>query len=121
MEQSKSLRNLNDELGHFYGTESYYRHASRLVYTDGVQHVAETFGAYWLLDEILFFITPKFKEQEEFQVWKLEREIDSKFKITCDDGNGNILMSKTISFSDFDADIVTFFFENDTLCLPSER
>jgi len=36
----------------FSGTENYYQHSSRLVYTDGVKHLVENAGAYWLLDII---------------------------------------------------------------------
>jgi hypothetical protein len=32
------------------GTTGYYRHASRLVYSDGVRYLAEHAACYWLLD-----------------------------------------------------------------------
>ena len=42
------------DLRHFTGTESWFRHAlvRDILYTEGVQYVAEQGGAYWLLDEI---------------------------------------------------------------------
>ena len=42
------------DLAQFTGTEQWYRHAINraVLYTDGAKYVADTAGAYWLLDEI---------------------------------------------------------------------
>ncbi len=42
------------DLGQFIGTQELYRHrlVKKIVYTEGVQYVAEHGGAYWLIDEI---------------------------------------------------------------------
>ena len=42
------------DLSQFTGTENWYRHNlnTDILYTDGAKYVAETAGAYWLLDEI---------------------------------------------------------------------
>jgi len=42
------------DLAQFTGSENWYRHGinRNVLYTDGVQHVAERGGAFWLLDEI---------------------------------------------------------------------
>ena len=42
------------ELQQFTGTEQWFRHGlnRKVLYTDGVQYVAEQAGAYWLVDEI---------------------------------------------------------------------
>lgn len=42
------------DLRQFTGSENFYRHAlvRSILYTDGVQYVAETGGAYWLIDAI---------------------------------------------------------------------
>ncbi|MCK1641666.1 hypothetical protein IVA95_30015 [Bradyrhizobium sp. 157] len=42
------------DLAHFTGTAEWYRHGlnRRMLYTDGVQYLAEKGGAYWLLDKI---------------------------------------------------------------------
>jgi hypothetical protein len=41
-------------LRQFTGTENWYRHGlvRSVLYTDGAKYVAESAGAYWLLDEI---------------------------------------------------------------------
>jgi len=36
----------------FTGTEHYYQHSPKLVYTDGVKHLVQNADAYWLLDLI---------------------------------------------------------------------
>ncbi len=42
------------DLSQFTGTEQWYQHGinRKVLFTDGAKHVAETAGAYWLLDEI---------------------------------------------------------------------
>lgn len=114
---------LEEQLCGFTGTEQYYRHLSGLVYTDGVQFLAETYSTYWLLDLILFANQPK--EIDEFQVWKLERVYKSEptdgFTLVCEDGNKEILMTRDIPFSDFTCDSVTLWFANGVLYLPSEH
>ena len=60
------------ELGQFTGTEQRYLHqiARGLLYTDGVQFVAERAGAYWLLDEVALVQRGEpALDGEEFQVW----------------------------------------------------
>ena len=79
------------DLAQFTGSENWYRHGinRNVLYTDGVQYVAEHGGAHWLLDEIAI-IQPYHKAvaAEEFQVWKLAVRPDRSATLTCDDGNG---------------------------------
>ena len=92
------------DLTQFTGSENWYRHGinRNVLYTDGAQHVAEHGGAYWLLDEIAI-IQPynKAVAAEEFQVWKLALRPDRTATLTCDDGNGNIVFTKEIEYTDF--------------------
>lgn len=108
------------ELNQFTGTEKYYRHwARRLVYTEGVQFVAEKMGAYWLLDVIASY-QPGLQDQE-FQVWILEKSGD-EYRVVCSDGNDNILITQIIPSTDFHEDLMPFklFCCNNTILLPSE-
>ncbi len=93
------------DLRQFTGSENWYRHAlvRSVLYTDGAQYLAEHGGAYWLLDEIaLAQRHNKRVAGEEFQFWKLAVNLDKhKAVLTCDDGNGNIVFSKRIPFTDF--------------------
>jgi hypothetical protein len=111
------------DLDQFYGTENYYKHpfSKTITYTDGVQFVAERAGAYWLLDKII--LAQKFQPlvaAEEFQVWKLVVAEDSAV-LTCDDGNGNIVYTKQIEYTDFPLDEIEIWLTNDVMLLPSEN
>jgi hypothetical protein len=78
------------DLTQFTGTEHWYRHGlvRHVVYTDGVKYVADTGGAYWLIDEIA--LAREFDDRlatEPLQVWTLAVSENSSAKLTCDDGN----------------------------------
>ena len=78
------------DLIQFTGSEHWYRHAMvrDILYTDGVKYVAETGGAYWLLDEIaLAQRFDKLIAAEEFQLWKLKVNPDHSATLICEDGD----------------------------------
>ena len=78
-------------LAQFTGSQNFYRHSlvREVLYTEGVEYVAETAGAYWLLDEIAlaqrYIISVK---REDFQVWDLKVDTAQAGVLTCGDGNG---------------------------------
>jgi hypothetical protein len=120
--QNKKTLSATD-LAQFTGTEQWYRHSINrtVLYTDGVRYVVEHGQAYWLLDEIAL-IQPFDKSiaAEEFQVWKLEVQPDKTATLTCDDGNGLLVFSKEIPYTDFPLETITLYFANDVIHLPSE-
>jgi hypothetical protein len=78
-------------------------------------------GAYWLIDEIA--LAQRYKKSvgaEKFQLWKLTVKQDHTATLTCDDGNGNVVYSKRIPFTDFPLEEMAFYFTNKTILLPSE-
>jgi hypothetical protein len=111
------------DLLQFTGTGQWYRHSlnRKVLFTDGAKYVADTAGAYWLLDEIAL-IQPydAAVAAEAFQVWKLKVTPDSRALLTCENGNGKAVFSKDISFTDFPLDEIIFYFCNNTILLPSE-
>jgi hypothetical protein len=110
------------DLAHFTGSEQVYRHSlmRNMLYTEGVQYLAEKAGAYWLLDKVATMqLEPRVKA-EEFQAWKL-KVADSKATLTCEDGNGNIVHKEEIEFTDFPLDHIDLWVENHVIMLPSER
>lgn len=113
------------DLVQFTGSENWYRHGlnRNILYTDGAQYVAETGGAYWLLDEIaLANLYERAVKAEEFQVWTLTRnQTDNGALLTCGDGNGNTVYSKEIEFTDFPLPTVKLWCEEGTILLPSEH
>lgn len=110
-----------DDLAGFIGTEHYYPHSllRHILYTDGVQFLAEKAGAYWLIDKIATLqLEPKIKA-EEFQLWKLVVKDDAGI-LTCDDGDGRIVHKEEIGFTDFPLDEISIFFADNVIHLPSE-
>ena len=121
MTDTKTLT--RDDLIQFTGSEHWYRHAMvrDVLYTDGVQYVAETAGAYWLIDEITFAQRfDKLLAAEEFQLWKLNVNTDHTATLTCEDGNGGVVFTKAIEYADFPLAEITLYFMNNTILLPSE-
>jgi hypothetical protein len=75
----------------------------------------------WLLDEIA--LTQRYTGRvagKEFQVWTLKVKDDRTAKPTCDDGNGNVVYSKPIPFTDFPLEEISLYYCNKTILLPSE-
>ena len=86
-----------------------------------MQYVAETAGAYWLVDEIAFAQTVPAVAAEGFQHWKLTVDTaKSNAVLTCDDGNDHVVFTKEITFTDFPLDEIRFYFTDNTILLPSE-
>jgi len=110
------------ELAQFTGSENWYRHAINrtVLFTDGAKYVADRAGAYWLLDEIAISQLDACIAAEEFQVWRLAVNADQTSALTCDDGNGRVVFSKEIGFTDFPANGITLWFTNNTILLPRE-
>jgi hypothetical protein len=111
------------DLAQFTGSESWYRHGINraVLFTDGAKYVADQAGAYWLLDEIAI-IQPHDARvaAEEFQVWRLAVNVDHTGVLTCDDGNGRVVFSERLEYTDFPPDGITLYFTNNTILLPSE-
>jgi hypothetical protein len=111
-------------LSQFTGSEHWYRHGlvPSITFTDGAKYVADAAGAYWLLDEIA--LAQRFDQRvaaEEFQVWKLTVNPDSTAALVCEDGNDNVVCTKSIPFTDFPIQGVTLWFCNNVIYLPSEH
>jgi hypothetical protein len=112
------------DLSQFTGSENWYRHGinRNILFTDGAKYVADHGGAYWLLDEIAIIqLYERRVAAEEFQVWKFTVRPDRKATLTCDDGNGKIVFTKEIEYTDFPLDEITLWFANDVIYLPSEH
>lgn len=111
------------DLKQFTGSEFWYRHGlvRTVVFTDGAKYVADQGGAYWLLDEIA--LAQRFEKRvsgEEFQLWKLTVKKDNTATLVCEDGNGRVVYSKPIPYTDFPLDEISLYFTNNTILLPSE-
>ena len=119
------MTNANDNFGNANGSENFYNpslpfRGRGLLYTDGVKSMAETCGAYWLIDLVVSYQgTPKINLQR-FQVWELKRKKENAFSILATDGNKNRITSQQIPFSDFPYDTATLWLVDGRLMLPAE-
>jgi len=110
------------ELGQFTGTLKWYRHGlvRNVLFTDGAKCVADEAGAYWLLDEIaLAQVAEKRVAREAFQLWRLD-VAGTEATLTCEDGNGCVVLTKSIPFTDFPAPGIRLYCCDSTIMLPSE-
>jgi hypothetical protein len=119
-------------LPQFIGTEHYHQWSilfQRMYLSDGAKYVADSCGAYWLMDIIASTQHLKvMKENAEFQVWRL-RYIESShsWQVTCTDGgrfhgNNALLYKQNIPYSDFPLpEGVEIWVEQNVLLLPSEH
>lgn len=106
---------IENDLKQFTGTEQYHRHFMGGLFTDGVDYMAENFGAYWLLD-IIF----SYQRKEPFQVWELKVENDKGTVTMVEDTDCPILVRQEIPFTDFPLPYFKLWLCDGVLLLPSE-
>lgn len=97
------------------GSEDFHRHtlARRMVYTNGVRYVAETCGAWWLVDAIASYIaTTKRVQAEDFQVWTLHVAGESGAELVCTNGNEGApaIARQKMGYTDFPRELLPFRF-----------
>lgn len=115
-----NTQELKAALANYYGSGTFYRHDlnRRMLYTEGAQAFAELAGAYWFLDIAATELFALLKD-EDFLTVILHVE-GTKAKITADDGNGKVLWSRSIDWTDCPEGEWKFFFTGNVLMLPSE-
>src|SRR4051812_41662255 len=64
------------ELAQFTGTTQYFKNWLGLLFTEGVKHLADQAGAYWLVDAIASWQPEASKIDREFQLWELTVDSD---------------------------------------------
>jgi hypothetical protein len=112
-EMSAEKVSLNGEFAGYTGTEEYFKHLFGIVYTDGVQAVAEKYKAYWLIDAVASH-QGKMKK-EPFQLWTLNGVLTMST-----DSDQPILVSQEIPFTDFPSGELKLYLCDGVLMLPSE-
>lgn len=88
------------DLAQFSGTDHYYRYYDLLL-TDGTKYLAENAGCYWLMDLVWSHaMEKKWFGKEDFITCKLSVH-ETVGEVVFEDGNGSVLASQHISFTDF--------------------
>jgi len=132
---------LRARLQRFTGGGDQYRHFTGLVYTEGVQYLAEQAGAYWLIDAIASWQTRPKVRAAPFQIWRLKVHADrSATLIGAEDidEQGHPLHARTpvdrafgrwtrgalarqaIEWTDFPLEEIKLYLQHGVLMLPSE-
>jgi hypothetical protein len=111
-------------LQQFMGGGDQFRHITGLLYTEGVQHLAEEAGAYWLIDAIASYQGERVLRAprlREFQLWELEVK-DQKGVLTCrEDSDLEPVIRQEIEYTDFPLPEIKLYVEGGVLLLPSEH
>lgn len=136
MSNSKTEKLTQADLMQFTGDLERYRHPlnRRVIYTPGVQFLAEGAGAYWLIDVIAsYFGSPemmnaicKDRRLADLQFWRLDVNADNTARVTARaDTNVKPFITQEIGFTDFPLEFVEIWAAFDgrhwTLYLPSEH
>ena len=112
------------DLIQFTGSEHWYRIVTRwcaTFCTPTASSMSLRQPAPLAVNEITFAQRfDKLLAAEEFQSWKLTFNSDHTATLTCEDGNGGVVFTKAIEFSDFPLAEITLYFINNTILLPSE-
>lgn len=108
---------LEKSLVQFTGTEEWHRWSvlfRNALLTDGTKYLAETAGAYWLMDIIASWNKTDDKVMDEyFQVWRLEVHPDHSATITATDGNDNEIARQEIEYTDFPLQEIELYASNE--------
>ena len=119
---TKKPPTLLDNLAQFTGTERYYRINRKCVITDGAKYLADTAGAYWLMDAAAIYLM-ELGTDDWFVLVRLVVN-DSRAVLTLEDGNGAIRAQQEIPYTDFPLAEQTIYACWDSvhwvLMLPSE-
>lgn len=110
------------DLDQFIGTEQYWKHwMPGLVFTDGVKYLAETAGAFWLID-----IVASYRRKEPFQIWTLKvnkdhAEDEPMAVVTMqEDTYQPELVRQEIPYTDFPLDEIKLYLIDGILLLTTE-
>jgi hypothetical protein len=105
----KTKDEILNTLGDFTGTESYHRLYTNLLLTDGALYLAESCGAFWLMDVIWSYLGG-LPQDEHFLVVTLEVvDTSGVFKLADDIPAQNYSVTQEISYTNFPLDTITLY------------
>lgn len=119
METTLSSKEIRENLEQFHGTEHFYKHPlCNVIWTDGVQYILDSCNAHWLVSDVSIQCND-LRNKSEFIKVQLSCD-NGKGTLEYTNGNGNLLHIHEYHRTDFPLDIISFYFTNNTLLLPSE-
>ncbi|MEO8963803.1 MAG: DUF6876 family protein [Gammaproteobacteria bacterium] len=94
-----------EELNQFSGSEQFFKHGlnRKLVYTEGIQYLAEKTKCYWMIDVIALVFYPVLlkKHKDYFYSIKFIAREDKSGLFTVEDGNNNVHFTHRIKYTSF--------------------
>ncbi|ONG55724.1 hypothetical protein BKE38_08640 [Pseudoroseomonas deserti] len=121
------MSDLQTELAHFTGTTRWYRLDRRMLFTDGVKHLADRANCYWLLQLIGSFQHLQEVKRETWQSWKLTVTPDKEALIVMTNGRTpKTIVERRVEYTDFPLREMTLWVEEGdgeqmVILLPSEH
>lgn len=121
MTEKLTIEQLQHTLAHCTGTAQWYKDPfyPTMLYTDGIKLMAETAGAFWLVDYIGFNVYPM-----------LNKTAPYKIRFTSNEGKGTLSVWETgakepkfvypIEYTDFPQGSIEMYLMDNVLLLPSE-
>ena len=126
-QNKKSVAEILSGLSQFTGSEEYFKHwTGRLIFTEGVRYLAESCGAYLLIDIVARDPhKPKVRACGGFQLWEIKLTPGNKHMavVTCSaDSNTKPVVTQRIEYTDFTLpDGIKLYVRDSVLMLPSEN
>ena len=113
------------DLSGFIGSGEFYRHwTGRLIYTEGIDYLAEQAGAHWLIDLVASHLVYPRVQQEPFQLWALKLDGKGGCVVTMRRDTGERpIVRQVVEYTDFPADVEWYACDNGqghTMMLNSE-
>ena len=103
-DKKMNAETLRSQLTQFIGSERFFRHGLRrsLVYTQGVQFLAENGHCFWILDIIASWQSRCLRDLKlrEMQFWTLRR-VGDNWELICERDTNDIAFKQVIEYSDF--------------------
>ena len=114
-----------NELNNFIGTSQYYRYPiGNILYTDGINFLAENGKCYWLIDLIGSYQLYKKVRSIRFQLWELRVHDDHSAVVTMrEDSDEPVIVKQEIPYTNFKMNYIKLYLiinDNAVLLLPSE-
>lgn len=112
---------LENHLSDFHGSETLRKHYFGLLFTEGIESLAEEAGAYWLIDLVCSYRTQKeYKANVAFQLWSLNLDGNGGCVITMrSDSDTPELIRQVVEYTDFPMNI-EFYCCSNVMMLKSE-
>ena len=108
-----------EDLQNHHCTSGYYRYMTIMI-TDGVKFLCEKAECFWFADIIASHQFNPLVKSEDFQVYTLKVNPDQTALITIDNGNGKVLETQEITYTDFPLESMIVWCIGKVALLPHE-